>query len=433
MTRRLFLPLVFGLPVLAVGLLLRHTGLLILSVPPILFSCALLIASLGFASPDVHVRRRISRHRLTEGEELDVITTLEIPFTSPYRGRLSMIDRLPLHAVLVGGENQYLGELLPGEPVEIAYTVRLPRGSHDFSSARVAAWSAWAWAGSEALIDGVPEDPDSTVFAIPRTAPLGAIEIRPRRTRAFAGAVKANRGGQGLSYYSSRSYVPGDDVRRINWRAYAKQDSLIVNEFELERMADVNIIVDARLLAHFRIDEDTTFDHTLRAAASLAVHFLQAGNIVGLLVYGDIIRWVFPGTGKIQERRILDRLAESVAAEREVFEDLANIPTRLFPPRSQLVLVSPIVDDDDVEVIAQLIDRGYSLLVVSPHAGAWEAEQIVEHDIAETADRITTIRRELYLNTLLRAGATIVSWDVAEPLSLAIERALGVSVHRRHA
>ena len=105
---------------------------------------------------------------------------------------------------------------------------------------------------------------ESAIIAHPKIEAVGAISIHPRRTRAFAGPVKANQGGQGLDFFGCRSYVPGDDIRRINWRAYARQDTLIVNEYELERLADVNIVVDARLRAHCQLGTESTFDHSLR-------------------------------------------------------------------------------------------------------------------------------------------------------------------------
>jgi uncharacterized protein (DUF58 family) len=273
---------------------------------------------------------------------------------------------------------------------------------------------------------------ESIIIAHPRTEPVGAITIHPRRTRAFAGPVKANRGGQGLDFFGCRSYVPGDDIRRVNWRAYARQDTLIVNEYELERLADVNVIVDARLQAHCQLGKETTFDHSIRAAGSLASHFLRAGNIVGLLVYGDLVHWVFPGVGKRHERKIFDALASSYAADKEVFEDLRKVPTRLFPAQSQLIFVSPLTDEDDVEVIALLIDQGYSIILVCPHATTWETEQIGSSASAQIASRMANLRRSLFLDSLIRTGTRIVNWDVAEPLAYAIERDLGVSFFRRH-
>lgn len=413
---------------LVVGMLLRHGGMLALAVPPILYSCLCVISTLQLRLPTLHVRRTLSRHRMIEGEEVEIAVDVSSEFGDVGRHFISVIDQLPAGAQLIEGENQFLGPLLRGQSIQFSYRAVLPRGKHEFPQVVVTAWSRW---GLASRMESIPHE--SVIIVRPKAEPLGAISIHPRRTRAFAGPVKANLGGQGLDFFGCRSYVPGDDVRRINWRAYARHDSLIVNEYELERLADVSIIVDARLQAHCRLGEDTTFDYSLRAAASLASHFLRVGNIVGLLIYGDMLQWVFPGVGKTQERKIFDSLASAYAAEKDVFEDLRRIPTRLFPAQSQLVFVSPLIDDDDVEVIALLIDRGYSVILVCPHASTWEAEQIGSSPSAQIATRMSSLRRSLFLDSLVRTGTRIVNWDIAEPLPQAIDRDLGVSFFRRHA
>lgn len=412
---------------LVVGMLLRHGGMLALAVPPILYSCLCVISTLQLRLPTLHVRRTLSRHRMIEGEEVEIAVDVSSEFGDVGRHFISVIDQLPAGAQLIEGENQFLGPLLRGQSIQFSYRAVLPRGKHEFPQVVVTAWSRW---GLASRMESIPHE--SVIIVRPKAEPLGAISIHPRRTRAFAGPVKANLGGQGLDFFGCRSYVPGDDVRRINWRAYARHDSLIVNEYELERLADVSIIVDARLQAHCRLGEDTTFDYSLRAAASLASHFLRVGNIVGLLIYGDMLQWVFPGVGKTQERKIFDSLASAYAAEKDVFEDLRRIPTRLFPAQSQLVFVSPLIDDDDVEVIALLIDRGYSVILVCPHASTWEAEQIGSSPSAQIATRMSSLRRSLFLDSLVRTGTRIVNWDIAEPLPQAIDRDLGVSFFRRH-
>jgi len=427
MSRRIFLPMGIGIALLAAGMLVKHGGILALAVPLILYSCLSAIFGTTLTTPALAIQRTLSRHRMIEGEDVDVTVDISCPFSEPRRASVSIIDPLPAGAVLLEGENQFLAPLVPGQTVTLTYRMSLPRGEHALSEVHVTAWSSSGLASQRFSIEA-----PSTVTAHPRTESLGAIPIRPRRTRAFAGPVKANIGGQGLDFFGCRSYVPGDDVRRINWRAYARADTLIVNEYELERIADVSIIVDARLAAHCQLTDETTFDHAVRGAGSLSSYFLRTGNIVGLLVYGDLVRWVFPGVGKPQERRILDALAASYAAEKEVFEDLRNIPTRLFPAQSQLVFISPLTSDDDVEVIAMLEERGYSVLLVCPHASAWEAEQVKSVPSAHLAVRMAALRRAMFLDSLARTGTRIVNWDVSEPLSFAIERDLGISFFRRH-
>ena len=417
-----------GLAILILGMLLTNGTFLMLAVPPILFSCFSVILSMRLSLPVLSIQRSASRHRMIEGEEVEITVDVTSAFGTSSRHFISVIDTLPKGAQLVEGENQFLGPFVQGQSVQFSYRVVLPRGKHVFSESVITAWSRWGLASCmESVIH------ESTIIAHPKIEAVGAISIHPRRTRAFAGPVKANQGGQGLDFFGCRSYVPGDDIRRINWRAYARQDTLIVNEYELERLADVNIVVDARLRAHCQLGTESTFDHSLRAAGSLASHFLRVGNIVGLLVYGDLVHWVFPGVGKRQERKILDALASSYAADKEVFEDLRKVPTRLFPAQSQLVFVSPLIDEDDVEVVALLIEQGYSIILVCPHATAWEGKQIGSGTSAQLASRIANLRRSLFLDSLVRTGTRIVNWDVTEPLARAIERDLGVSFFRRHA
>jgi uncharacterized protein (DUF58 family) len=416
-----------GLGILILGMLLRNGTFLVLGVPPILFSCLSVISAMRLSLPVLDIQRTVSRHRMIEGEEVEITVEVTSAFGTTGRHFISVIDSLSKNATLIDGENQFLGPFVQGQSVQFSYRVTLPRGKHVFSKSLVTTWSRWGLASRMETISH-----ESIIIAHPRTEPVGAITIHPRRTRAFAGPVKANRGGQGLDFFGCRSYVPGDDIRRVNWRAYARQDTLIVNEYELERLADVNVIVDARLQAHCQLGKETTFDHSIRAAGSLASHFLRAGNIVGLLVYGDLVHWVFPGVGKRHERKIFDALASSYAADKEVFEDLRKVPTRLFPAQSQLIFVSPLTDEDDVEVIALLIDQGYSIILVCPHATTWETEQIGSSASAQIASRMANLRRSLFLDSLIRTGTRIVNWDVAEPLAHAIERDLGVSFFRRH-
>lgn len=427
MPRRFFLPMAIGLSMLIGGMLLKNGTLLALAVPPILYSWLSAITSLSLTVPDLRIRRTLSRHRVIEGEEVEITVDVSSEFGRTAQHFISVIDKLPAGVSLADGENQYLGPLLPGEAVQFSYHAVLPRGEHEFSEAIVTAWSRWRLASHMKSIAC-----ESTVIALPKTETLRSITIHPRRTRAFAGPVKANLGGQGLDFFGCRSYVPGDDIRRINWRAFARQDNLIINEYELERLADVSVIVDARLQSHCQLGDESTFDYSLRAAGSLANHFLSAGNIVGLLIYGDFVNWVFPGAGKLQMRKIFDALSSASPAEKEVFEDLRRIPTRLFPSQSQLVFISPLIDEDDVEVIALLIDRGYSIILVCPHAAAWEAAQIGSDRSAQLATRMANLRRSLFLGGLVRTGSRIVNWDITEPFSHAIERDLGVSFFRRH-
>ena len=414
MRKRLFLPLGIGLALVAAGLLLLNGSLVAAAIPLLLFVSVRALAAPRPAVSDLRLERILDRPGATEGDEIGI--ELAVHNAGRGIGLLSITDGTPAGLAVTQGNAQFLGRLAADGAATVSYTVLAHRGLHPFDDVLVRIWSPWGLAVRESRVQL-----DTRLKAHPRIEKLDPITIRPQRTRAFAGPVRAHRGGQGLDFYGCRAYTPGDDVRRLNWRAYARQDSLIVNEYELERIADVNIVLDARAKSHARLGRETTFDHSIRAAASLASHFLGQGNNVGLLVYGDYMHWVFPGIGRLQQERILDELTEARLGDKAVFEELRFIPTRLFPPRSQLILVSPLVDENDIEIVALLVDRGYSVLLVCPHSmSLWQTDQPTEEDAVEgLARQILELRRDLFLGSLAGIGTSVIDWRVEEPLRVA--------------
>jgi len=120
-------------------------------------------------------------------------------------------------------------------------------------------------------------------------------------------------------------------MRRINWRAYARTNELVICDYEQERITDVNLIFDARIRAHAFVGTQHTFEFATRAIASLALNFCVQGNNVGLLVYGDILNWVFPGVGRSQVDQILDVLSQAHLAKKTRVRGPAPDPSSPLP------------------------------------------------------------------------------------------------------
>ena len=400
-----------GVVLTAAGLLLREGAVLALAIPFLLYGGVLLYIRLAPPVAELSIRRSLEPERLEEGGRLEVSLAVEnrgeaIPM-------LGLIERPPMGCRVTEGQTVALQSLAAGETQTLSYAVQACRGVHAFASVQALVWDRWFLSTSTLSI---PEESASLVQ--PRIEIFDTIPIRPRRTRAFAGAVKANVGGTGLDFFGCREYVPGDDVRRINWRAFARWNELVVNEYEQERIADVTVILDARERVNTRIGDTCVFDHAVRAAASLALHFLDQGNYVGLLIYGNYLDWTHPSSGRVQTERILEALARARTADKSVFEDLSNIPARRFPPRSQLILVSPLADEDDVEILGILRARGYQILLVSPNALPSKQAEPPTDESLRLAVRIAQLRRGLLLDTLRRIGVQVIDWDISEPLTV---------------
>ena len=399
------------LVLLLAGVLLRSRELLAIALPVLLYTGSLVLAGLSTGRPPrLVVSRHLQSHRIEDGTPLAVTLTVRnvgnsIPF-------LGLVDLAPASLGPVEGERSFLGPLQAGETAIVSYALRPLRGEHVMREVSAVSFSSLAFPGAESMVPC-----EDRILVLPRVERLEEIPIRPRRTRVYSGNVRANLGGVGTDFFGCRDYAPGDDVRRINWRVYARREALVVNEYEQERIADVSVILDARESVNLRLGEPGPFPHSVRAAASLAVHFLASGNHVGLLVYGDLLDWTYPGYGKAQRERILDALCRAKLADKVVFQDLRYIPTRLFPPRSQLVVVSPLSGHDDVEVLGTLRARGYRIILASPDPFSLALERPTPERLL--AFRLLRLKRALLLSNLTAIGVQVVDWDLAQPFARA--------------
>ena len=113
--------------------------------------------------------------------------------------------------------------------------------------------------------------------------------------------------GAGLEFAQYRAYEPGDELRQIDWKLYARSDRFFVREAERESPLTVWIVLDATASMSQRDGgRGTRFDAARRLAACIAELALRQGDRFGLLVlHGDGVRLVSPGNGTRQRDQLL--------------------------------------------------------------------------------------------------------------------------------
>lgn len=414
MDRRVALGLLIYLFFLA-GLVLLNGALLALALPLLVY----LGAGVLWAPGELHfdVERRLPEARLTDGEALVVRLTI-----TNRGGRIEEAlaeDEAPPHLELVAGQRRQRVSLDVGETLHMSYTLRARRGVYHFPGVQVTVRDALGVVTRRQVVAAPGQ-----VTVLPRMARLRRVAIRPTQTRVYAGQIPAHQGGAGIAFFGVRGYQHGDPLRWINWKASARHaQQLFTTEFEQERVADVGLILDARRRNDLRHGGDSLFEHTVMAAAALADAFINQGNRVGLLLYGDYLDWTFPGYGKIQRERIMQALARARSGESMIFENLENLPARLFPAHAQLVLISPLLRGD-LRTLLHLRARGYQVLVVSPDPIAYELKALPPGPEVTLAGRIATLERRVLLRALLGAGIRVLDWQVEVPFDQAVHASL---------
>jgi len=177
----------------------------------------------------------------------------------------------------------------------------------------------WSWRVGYALCAmAVPENPvverapeaDASIYLHPQTlARLASFGLRAKMIieGLSTGTHRSPYKGLSVEFAQHRPYVPGDDLRHLDWRVFARTDKLQLKQHQQETNLDLVILVDASGSMNYgsRSFEDasgeghttsadgrsnwTKFDHATAVAAALAYITLKQGDRVGLAVYADEI------------------------------------------------------------------------------------------------------------------------------------------------
>lgn len=115
--------------------------------------------------------------------------------------------------------------------------------------------------------------------------------------------------GAGMEFSQFRSYQPGDDLRRVDWKLYARSDRYFVREAETETSVTVRVLLDASASMAHRENGLAKFDYAKLVAAAIAYLANRQGDAVGLYAVNDTaLTRVGPERGQQHIRRVLHTL-----------------------------------------------------------------------------------------------------------------------------
>ena len=389
-----------------------------LAFPALAFALPLALGLWLARPPELRAWVEVERERALEQDEVGV----EVTVTSE-----RPIERLELQLVLAEGLEVVSGAAAQSlrlgweDERKLELRLRCDRwGNYEIGNLAVRARDRLGLFVSEGLLD---RSQLLRVYPLPET--LRRI-VPPVATQPFSGNQVARQKGEGLEFADLRLFAPGDRVRSINWRASARRDQLVVSDRHPERNADVILLLDT--FADVRAGTRSTLDLAVRAASTLATHYLDRRDRVGLVSFGGVLRWLTPGMGTGQRYRIVDALLESEVVFNYAWKDVSIIPARTLPPQALVLAITPLLDERAVEALADLRGRGYDLAVVevSPvgftEPGPSEADRL--------AHRLWLLRRRELRARYERLGVAVATWDDETPIEAALEE---VRAFRRHA
>jgi uncharacterized protein (DUF58 family) len=198
---------------------------------------------------------------------------------------------------------------------------------------------------------------------------IGRLEIRARHIveGLLSGMHRSPYFGQSVEFLQHREYAPGDDLRRVDWKVWAKQDRLYVKQYEEDTDLRCCLLVDVSGSMEYGSGPLSKCDYAVTAAAALAYLLLRQQDAVGCAVFDDGIRQAIPLRTSTSHLTTIVRALETKEPrdKTQLYEVLARI-AETYPRRGMMILISDLLVDpaDTLRGLRLMRQLGHDVLVL---------------------------------------------------------------------
>ncbi len=196
----------------------------------------------------------------------------------------------------------------------------------------------------------------STLAVMPPVVALPRFRIL---SSGWAGEGKTNPRSleETINASHTREMAPSDPMRWIHWKSTAKQNKFYVRQFEGTPAGDWWVLLDLDKNKQLGIGWDSTEEHSVILASSLASQGLNEEHPVGLAINGSEPTWIVPRRNEYQQKTLLKALAVAFTSELNIKDYLQRIGQTLGS-RSSLLIITSNPNADWTQSIMPLMWRG---------------------------------------------------------------------------
>jgi uncharacterized protein (DUF58 family) len=197
---------------------------------------------------------------------------------------------------------------------------------------------------------------------------LEQLKLHARRhpVGTYRGERQARRKGQGSNFFDFRPYVPGDDLRYVDWNMFARFDRLIVKLFQVEVAQCFHILIDTS--ESMGIGSPAKLEYAARAAAAFAYIALMNYEQVGLGLFDSTLcRMISPRRGREQMIPFLELLSGVRVGGSTNFESALTSYALQSRMPGVIVIISDMFGENDSDYqrgIAALVARRFEVRVL---------------------------------------------------------------------
>ena len=263
-----------------------------------------------FAAKNPIEALRETPEKLSNGDENEIIVRIKNKYTFPIYSRI--IDEIP-HQFQVRNFNIYR-KIAAQSKDDFKYFLRpTERGAYFFGNLNVFASSPLRLVSKRFRFANNQEVPTYPSYIQLRKYDLMAF------SNSFAqyGLKKIRRIGHTMEFEQIKEYVQGDDIRTINWKATAKRDQLMVNQFQDEKSQNVYMIIDKGRVMKMPFNGLSLLDYAINATLVLSNVILKKHDKAGIVAFSK----------KVENRVVAEKRQSQMQL---ILENLYKIKTDFF-------------------------------------------------------------------------------------------------------
>jgi uncharacterized protein (DUF58 family) len=240
---------------------------------------------------------------------------------------------------------------------------------------------------------------------------MGSLPIKARVIveGALSGLHRASVHGASVEFAEHKEYSPGDELRHVDWKAYAKMDRYYVKQYEQESQLTVYLVLDASASMQFAGGGIAKLEYAGLSLAALAYLVIQQQDKIGLLACGDrAIETLVPPRARTTHLHDLLGVLDQVMQKGGVGDEspaaaLRRIAELTRRRRALIILASDLFDtgEETLRALAMLRAQRHDvsvLHVLDPHERTFPYEGLTEFHALESSNRMlvnpSAIRRE---------------------------------------
>lgn len=221
------------------------------------------------------------------------------------------------------------------------------------------------------------------------------IELRTRRLveTSFAGAYQSVFKGRGMNFEEVREYLPGDEIRTIDWNVTARMNAPYVKKFTEEREMTVMLLVDVSASGSYGSVENSKRELAAEVASILAFSAIQNNDKVGLILFSDEIElFIPPKKGRLHTLRLIrEMLYFEPKRHGTNLAHALDYLNKVVPRRAVVFMVSDFFTSDEFVKPLTVTAKRHDLVampVVDPGEEELPSIGIVTLQDAETGEQI---------------------------------------------